>query len=179
MWASLAGDSDRRVRLGRLVGLVFMTAGFVLIGLAWNGAALKNAPAAQFPYLLSGGVMGLGLIITGATMLMLATVVAERQLLTERFDHMTRLLSRNLSSLQFSTNGSGPSEQVVVGTTAYHRQGCKILQGKEELATVPVEQAAAEGLTACRVCDPPQPPGAADEGDAAEPVSASGGTPAP
>ncbi|MFN2390275.1 MAG: hypothetical protein ABR575_11830 [Actinomycetota bacterium] len=173
LWASAWGDSDRRVRLGRLLGLTFITSGFVLIGLAWNGAASKNFEPAQFPYLLSGGLGGLGLIVAGATFLLLATLRAERQVLSETFDRVAQLLGRNLSSLQFSSNGSGPAEQVVAGATAYHLPGCKILQGKEGLARIPVQQAEAEGLVACRVCDPPRPletPTA--------PVSASAGTPA-
>ena len=59
--------------------------------------------------------------------------------------------------MQASSNGvAGSGEQVVAGETTYHRPDCKILQGKTGLTTLTVEQAAAEGLTACRVCDPPQ-----------------------
>ena len=38
IWQSLWVDVDRRVRLGRILGMVFVTAGFILMGLAWNGA---------------------------------------------------------------------------------------------------------------------------------------------
>lgn len=159
LWQSLWGDVDRRIRLGRFLGLGFIAAGFVVFYFAWDGAASINFAQGQIPYLLSGGFMGLGLVITGAMLLFLTTIRAERQLLTDRFDEMTRLLSRNLSRMQFSSNGSSTSTngQVIAGTTTYHRAECKILEGKDGLTTVTVEQAAAEGLERCRVCDPPAP----------------------
>lgn len=159
LWASLVGDSDRRVRLGRILGFVLVVLGFVAIGKAWDGAASQFSLPAMFPYLLSGGFLGLGLIITGSMLIFLATLRAERQLLSERYEQMSTLLSRNLSRMAISANGSESSgESVVAGATAYHQAGCRVLQGKEELMTVPLEQAVAEGLSACRVCDPPTPP---------------------
>ena len=131
--------------------------GFVLIGLAWNGAASRNFITGQFPYLLSGGFMGLGLIATGVALLFLATVRAERQLLTAKFDEMATLLARNLARLQYSSNGSSAREQVVATGGSYHRDDCTVLHGKTDLATITPEMAEAEGLTPCRVCDPPRP----------------------
>lgn len=173
LWQSAWGDVDRRIRLGRLLGLIFLAAGFLVIGKAWDGAAAQGRVDSQLPYLLSGGFMGLGLIVTGATLLLLATARSERQVLTDKWDQMTTLLGRNLSRLQFSSNGQGSSgEQVVAGSTAYHRIGCKVLEGKDGLMTVSLEQAAAEGLVPCRVCDPP-------ELRKEEPVTAGSETPAP
>lgn len=158
IWQSLAGDTDRRVRLGRLLGLGFIAAGFAVMGKAWDGAASINFAQGQIPYLLSGGFMGLGLVITGATLLLLTTARAERALLTDRFDDMSRLLGRNLNRMQISSNGAGTANgQVVAGATTYHRAECRILEGKEGLTTVTVEQASAEGLERCRVCSPPEP----------------------
>jgi hypothetical protein len=158
VWQSLWADVDRRVRLGRILGLLFVTAGFVVIGVAWNGAASINLRIdSQFPYLLSGGFLGLGLIVIGSTLLFLSTVRAERQILTAKFDEMLTLLGRNLNRLQFSSNGAASANgQVVVGAHVYHRAECRILEGKSGLTTVTVEQAAAEGLKPCRVCNPPE-----------------------
>ncbi len=165
MWA----DVDRRVRMGRILGLVFVVIGFLMIAKAWDGAASQQFVQQMIPYLLSGGFMGLGVIVLGCVLLFLATVRAERQELTSRYEEMATLLSRNLSRLALSANGaSATGEQVVAGATAYHRPGCRVLQGKEGLMTVSVEQAAAEGLAACRVCDPPRLPETAEEAVAAE-----------
>ena len=137
---------------------MFIAAGFVVFYFAWDGAASINFAQGQIPYLLSGGFLGLGLVVTGATLLFLSTIRSERQLMTDRYDDMARLLSRNLSRLQFSSNGHSPSSnaQVVAGATTYHLAECKILEGKDGLTTVTVEQAAAEGLERCRVCGPPE-----------------------
>ncbi len=158
IWQSVAGDLDRRVRLGRLLGLLFLTAGFVLIGKAWDGAASINFAQGQIPYLLSGGFMGLGLIVTGATLINVSTVRAEREITTKQFDEMIRLLGRNLNRLSISANGAAGASvggQVVAGATRFHRIECRILEGKEGLSTVTVEQAEGEGLEPCRVCSPP------------------------
>ncbi|HYP22369.1 MAG TPA: hypothetical protein VEV43_02250 [Actinomycetota bacterium] len=163
-WQSLWVDVDRRVHVGRILGLVFVTAGFVVIGKAWDGAASINFTTGQFPYLLSGGFMGLGLIVTGCTLLLLATVRGEREVMSQKFDEVAKLLSRSLTRMQSPSNGvAGSGEQVVAGETTYHRADCKILQGKTGLSTLTVEQATAEGLTACRVCDPPQLAAKAEE----------------
>lgn len=158
LWQSLWGDADRRVRLGRLLGLLFVTAGFVIFYFAWDGAASVNFAQGQIPYLLSGGFVGLGLIVTGGILLFLATLRSERQIMTDRYDEMARLLGRNLNRMQFSGNGSATDGQVVAGEHVYHRAECKVLEGKDGLTTVTVEQAAAEGLAPCRVCNPPPPP---------------------
>ena len=157
IWQSLTGETDRKVRVGRLVGLLFVAAGFIIIGKAWDGSANLNSVPGQVPYLLSGGFMGLGLIITGSMLLFLSSLRAEREVMVTRFDEMTRLLSRNLGRMTISSNGSASSGQMVTvapSGDAYHRSECKILDGKEGLTSVPVEVAVMEGLKPCRACNP-------------------------
>ena len=48
------------------VGLIAL--GFLFLYFAWNGAAEKDFIQGQFPYLLSGGLGGLGLILCGLTL---------------------------------------------------------------------------------------------------------------
>ena len=159
VWASLWVDVDRRVRLGRILGLTFVTLGFILIFVAWNGSASKNVIMAQFPYVLSGGVMGLALVCTGSLLLLLSTVRAERQIMSDKFDEVVQLLGRSLAATQFSTNGgSDAAVKVIAASTHYHRQECKILEGKLGLTRVSLQQAVAEGLQTCRVCEPPRMP---------------------
>jgi hypothetical protein len=186
LWASLWEDVDRRVRMGRILGLAFIVLGFAVIAKAWDGAASQQFVQQMIPYLLSGGFMGLGLVVLGSVLLFLATIRAERAVLTDRYEQMATLLSRNLSRLAVSANGAGSTgEQVVAGATAYHRPGCRVLEGKDNLMTVSVEQAEAEGLEACRVCDPPKPPPKVEEQAAGETqpegaeTTSAGGLPAP
>lgn len=165
IWQSLVGDVDRRVRLGRILGLLFIAGGFVIIGFAWNGAASRNFIQGQFPYLISGGVTGLGLIVTGSVLLLIATARAERQVVTDKFDELSLLLSRTLNRMQVSSsNGSSDhQEQVIASSSVYHRAGCKILEGKKDLTTLSVDQAVDEGLSPCRACDPPTVPEKTEE----------------
>jgi hypothetical protein len=157
------GEADRRVRVGRWLGLLFIAGGFVVLYFAWSGAAELVRVDSQFPYLLSGGFVGLGMIVLGATLLFLSTVRAERQVLTEKFDEMSKLLLRNLTTLQFSSNGQSTDGRVVAGGSTYHRVECTVLEGKSNLMTIPLDQAAAEGLTPCRVCKPPLPESASEQ----------------
>ena len=155
MWV----DVDRRVRLGRILGLTFITAGFVFIFLAWNGSASQNIIMAQFPYVISGGIAGMALIATGSMLLFLSTIRAERQLMSDKFDEVVTLLSRSLAATQFSTNGgSDAAVKVIAASAHYHRQECKILEGKQGLTRISLQQAVSEGLQPCRVCGPPRLP---------------------
>ena len=159
MLRSMRDDPDRRARSGRVLGLLFILLGFALIGKAWDGAASINFVQGQIPYLLSGGFMGIALVITGCTLIFLVTLRSERKALHEKFDEMATLLGRNLNRMSVTVNGaaSGPgAEHVVAGVTVYHRPGCKILEGKESAVTITVQQAAAEGLSPCRSCEPPR-----------------------
>jgi hypothetical protein len=174
LWQSLWGDADRRVRLGRILGFWLIIIGIVVIAKAWDGSASKVRVDSQVPYLLSGGFLGLGMVVTGCTLLLLSTVRAERQLMTDKFDEMTTLLSRNLGRLSVASNGSGANtEQVIAGGDAYHRVDCKILKGKSNLTTISVAQAVAEGLSPCRSCDPPKPPSFSKD---TQPITATSGT---
>jgi hypothetical protein len=58
-----------------VLALSLIVGGFVAIGLGWKGAAASLIVAEQLPYLLSGGVGGLALIVTGSGIL---TVQANR-----------------------------------------------------------------------------------------------------
>jgi hypothetical protein len=40
------------------------------------------------------------------------------------------------------------------GTTSYHRPGCRLVDGREEVAYVTAEEATASELNPCSVCQP-------------------------
>src|SRR4029077_15106135 len=48
-----------------IVWAIIVPLGVALIVLGWYGAAQKPLIIQQFPYLISGGILGLGLMITG------------------------------------------------------------------------------------------------------------------
>lgn len=61
---------------GMLLGLVLVVAGFVVAILAGIGAAGVAAVALQTPYLVSGGLGGVALVVIGA---LVAAIQAERR----------------------------------------------------------------------------------------------------
>ena len=75
-------------RFATYLGRILMVVGFVLILIAWNGAASLDFIQGQFPYLLSGAVPGLGLIIIGAG---LEYIQAVRQMSAKRAKQMAEL----------------------------------------------------------------------------------------
>jgi hypothetical protein len=143
---------DRQVRYARLLGLVFVAAGFIAIGLAWNGSAQVACVDCQFPYLLSGGAAGLGLILFGSVLLLMAQVRSERVKLAGKLDE----LGHSLSRVAASADGQSTAGQVLAGRSTYHRPGCRLVEGKD-LDVVTVEAAVESGLSPCRVCAPETP----------------------
>ena len=79
LWSTVgvvAGGSSTQRRIGAdafsrsvILALALIAGGFVAIGLGWKGVAASLVVAEQLPYLLSGGVGGLALILTGSGIL--------------------------------------------------------------------------------------------------------------
>jgi hypothetical protein len=105
-----AGDERRHVGFARALGLAFCGAGFVAIVLGWNGMARVTCPDCQLPYLLSAGAVGLGLIVFGATLLLLGQIRAERLRNGEQIRDLVRELR------------AGPAEQADPGPAPSHSE---------------------------------------------------------
>lgn len=142
---------DRQVRYGRILGLVFLLVGFLFIGLGWNGMARVACADCQLPYLLSGGAAGIGFILVGATLVLAAQTRDERLKLADQLREVGTAMSKAVTA---GGSASG-AELVVAGKSTYNRPGCRLVEGKTDLDFVSVEVARLNGLSACRVCDPP------------------------
>lgn len=159
--ASGVADS-RRTRLresgllaGRL-GFAVAGAGLLVIGFGWYGISGDGAlidgqtdVRAQLPYLLSGGFLGLGLVVLGAALIIAQSTRVERArseaLIEARFDALT-------SALGGTRLPVAPEGFVVAGAAAYHRADCRLVDGKEGQDYVSVDTAEDAGLRPCRVC---------------------------
>jgi hypothetical protein len=113
-------------------------------------------PDCQLPYLLSGGAVGLGLILVGGVLLLLAQVRAERIRLGEQLQSIGVTMSRAVSAPSLLSN---PETRVLGGRSTYHRPGCRLIEGKADLDELSVDVAVLAGLTPCRVCEPAHPSG--------------------
>ena len=150
----------KRTKLGHQLGVLFCLAGFVLVWVGWNGAASYDTSIRQFPFLISGGIAGLCLVIIGVGLWTVQSQRAERAHLEENLAGLHRVLETLVEVMGLtagaahSANGSG---LVLAGTTAYHSPGCHLVQDHPRLSTTTVELASESGLTPCRTCQPEAP----------------------
>jgi len=144
-------------RLGGQLGLVFCLAGLALVWMGWNGAATYDDIRQQFPYLISGGIAGLALVVIGVGLLIVQSQRADRVQLEASLNALRLILERVVATPK--PNGSEPAgELVVAGPNAYHRPGCRLLVGRTGLTTMTPEAADAAGLAPCRTCGPTPSP---------------------
>src|SRR5438067_4444588 len=120
----------KRTKFGHQLGVLFCLAGFVLVWVGWNGAASYDTSIRQFPFLISGGIAGLGLIHVGVGLWIVQSQRAERARLEEDLAGLKRVLETLVEVVAMSAgtavggaggNGNGLG---LAGTTAYHRPAC-------------------------------------------------------
>ena len=68
--------------------------GFIVIGLAWNGAAGVDFVQGQVPYLLSGGAFGLALVIAGAALVVVQNSRRDRSMLEGQLRELNTAVAR-------------------------------------------------------------------------------------
>jgi hypothetical protein len=86
------GSPEGPLRTMRLLGLVCCLVGFVAIGLGWHGMASVACADCQLPYLLSGGATGLGLIMFGVMLLIVAQLRSDRIANHRQLERLLRAL---------------------------------------------------------------------------------------
>lgn len=146
-------------RLGGQAGILLALVGFVLLFLGWNGAASYNFLPAQFPYLISGGLAGLALVVLGSALLIVQNAREERAILLHALAEIREAVERGAvggapvatTALFADADAAG---LVVAGGSSFHRPNCRLVEGRGALQTMMVDQAEARGLVPCRSCDP-------------------------
>lgn len=155
------------LRAGASVGrisILVIGVGLLLIGLGWNGMAgsggeINGVPNlnAQLPWLVSGGILGLALVVFGAALLIAHNARADRMhleaKLTELIDGLAQSGAPAAPSARGATSSSGRGG-LRAGATAFHRANCRLIEGRDDLESVTRRAAEAQGLRACRVCKP-------------------------
>ncbi|MHB1487680.1 MAG: hypothetical protein ACYCS7_09125 [Acidimicrobiales bacterium] len=146
-------------RLGGRLGLAVVGLGLLVIGLGWNGAAgsggeIGHTPvvAAQLPWLLSGGFLGLGLVVLGAALVVAHSHREDRTRLEARLDELIGVLAGLQPGPAVAGAPADLRGLVVAGTASYHAPDCRMVVGRTDAALLTPEEAVARGLTACRVC---------------------------
>ena len=141
-------------RLGGQLGALLCLAGFLVIFFGWNGAASNNFVPAQFPYLVSGGIAGLALVVVGAALLVVQTQRADRA-------RVEAVLERLVAATERHARGGAMDAGelhgfVLAGGSSYHRIGCELPEAHADARLVPLADIPESRLAACRVCHPPQ-----------------------
>ncbi len=101
----------QQVQPAIIAGVIVLVLGGVLVTLGWDGAASLDYVQGQFPYLLSASLPGLGLIIIGMSVLVLAVV---RRDATEREAQLERLTA-SINELASLVGPRDPYDPAVSG----------------------------------------------------------------
>jgi hypothetical protein len=141
-------------------GAVMLPLGLLVIGLGWYGAASTPYLYDQISYLVSGGLLGLGLTFTGGFLYFgawLARIAADqRESQRQLADTMLVLADVVAKSGGVASRSSSADAVPVVageGTTA-HRRDCQLISDRDDLTVLTGDE---KDLTTCRICKPTLP----------------------
>lgn len=149
-----------------LAAAVLLPLGLVLVVLSWWGAARTPYLFEQVPYLISGGLLGLGLVVTGGFVLFgswVSRTSQQQQALTLDLLQAVREVRDEIASLQGSpavparrsrsSNGTGGTGLVATQNgSMLHRPDCIVVAHRQDVHTVTGKEAG--DLSACQLCDP-------------------------
>lgn len=145
-----------------VLGGVLAPLGLVMVLLGWVGASRTPNLFEQVPYLISGGLLGLGLVFLGSFLYFahwITELVKEGRtqsaaLLTAIEDLRDEVRSSApdvpfVPAATTAENGSAPLVATMRGSMA-HRPDCVVVAGKDDLRAV----TATDALMACKLCEP-------------------------
>lgn len=134
------------------VGLVLMPAGLGAILLGWYGAARSPLAVEQTPYLISGGLLGLGLVVTGGVLFAGAAIAGAGQRRAADTDRLIAALAVAQAPGTPVAVAAEPAEPLVATPAGelVHRAGCAVVARRSDVVVVP----RAAGLRACALCRP-------------------------
>jgi hypothetical protein len=149
-----------------VLGWVLAALGGLALLLGWYGVSGQALTAKQLPYLVSGGLTGIGLLILAGVFL--ATEDVRRQLgrldeVERKVDALYGLFATDLAEAAPAT-ATRPASRTAERSTgtvlalpagsSYHRPECALVANKDDAGPVDAASVGARGLRPCRVCDP-------------------------
>jgi hypothetical protein len=133
-----------------ILGAFLLLFGLGAIGLAWYGASHTPFVFEQVPYLISGGLLGLGLAFVGGFLYFgywLTRLLAQNR---EQGARMERVLEQIRDSVA-AAQASPDTFVATSGGTMFHRADCGLVAGRDDLHEV---TGAEPGLKPCKICNP-------------------------
>ena len=153
------GEAERWFKLA---GPVLMPLGALVILLAWYGAANTTRVFLQIPYLISGGLFGLGLMFVGAFVYFARWMndlldasrshAAEARAFAERSATALERIEQLLAEQGGATTAlpTGAFVQTANGKLV-HTASCRLATGRD---VTPLSEEEAHAGEPCRVCNP-------------------------
>jgi hypothetical protein len=142
-------------RLGGQLGVLLCLLGFLVMFFGWNGAASSNFVPAQFPYLISGGLVGLGIVVIGSALLLVQNQRTDMARLEAAVERVALAVERQGGG-SAATGAAALQGYVVAGGSSYHLPDCTLPEARTEAHMVPLTDIPNGNLEPCRVCRPPQ-----------------------
>jgi hypothetical protein len=151
-----------------ILGGIIAPLGLALVLIGWYGAAHTPNLYEQIPYLVSGGLFGLGLVFIGSFFYFAhwitelvkegrgqsAAMIEAIARLEETVRQQAGADRAAATNTNTNTNGSGPAlDRALVATakgTMAHRPDCVVVTGKSGVRHV----GEADSLEPCKLCDP-------------------------
>ena len=143
------------------VGWVLAGLGALALFLGWYGVSGESLTSKQLPYLVSGGLTGIALIVVAGVFL--ATDDVRRQLsqvdeLRRKVDDLYALLVEEIATPTASPievdNAPNAAILAMPAGTSYHRADCALVKGKVDAAAVDARMIRTRKLRPCRICEP-------------------------
>jgi hypothetical protein len=149
------GDTNRWLLVA---GGILVPLGIFLVLLGWSGAAATPLVFEQIPYLISGGLLGVGLMVLGGLLYfsywMTILVRETRHERRELLEILAALRAGTLPTGTLPTGEPRAAGQLVAtarGSTL-HRPECPVVAGREGLREVTTWT---ERFSPCGTCNPP------------------------
>jgi hypothetical protein len=170
-FARMAGIAkrDRRIRYWTLdrilafLALLMLPAGLGAIILGWLGAANTPFLFEQVPYMISGGLLGMGLMLMGGLLYVgswLARLAEQSRDEADKVRELIDVLRADLAATPgravdaVARREAGlPALLVATPTgTMFHRPDCSVVSNRDDLHEVDPE--AETNMSPCKICEP-------------------------
>lgn len=158
-----------------VAGALLLPFGVAVIILGWHGAAYGNVDQKQIPYVISGGILGLAIVVVGCFFFWAhwlyrlheqaeihheESLREQREMMKSLIDALSAGGGRTIGEgapqgVQVSANGRAVGRTFVATATGtnFHTAGCPMVANRGGALRTISEQEA-EDMKPCRVCEP-------------------------
>lgn len=173
MTAGEPAAEKRRVRLNELdlrntwqviAGSILLPLGIAVIILGWHGAAYGNVDQKQIPYLISGGILGLAIVVVGCFFYWAHWLyriydqadLHHQEMIREQREMIHALLGSGFQPGHFNGDASRSDGRGFVVTPTgsnFHTPACPLIANRAS-STRTISEEEARDMRPCRVCEP-------------------------